>query len=59
MERQSNDRDEAGINDGDRFINSSVGNEKGNLTSNSHVRDNGLNDKNVKVEEGIKVEKAT
>ena len=55
MERQSNDRDEAGINDGDRFINSSVGNEKGNLTSNSHVRDNGLNDKNVKVEEGNKV----
>ena len=56
VEQQSNDGDGAGINDGDRFINSSVGNEKG-IMQNSHVRDNGLNDKKVKVEEGNKVEK--
>ena len=38
MEKQSNDGDGKGINDGDRFINSSVG-KKESFMSNSHVRD--------------------
>ena len=33
MEKRSNDGDGNGINDGDRFINSSVGNKEGYLTS--------------------------
>ena len=51
VEKQSNDGNEAGINDGDRLINSRVG-KKTEFTLNNHVRDNGLNLKIVKVEKG-------
>ena len=56
LEQQFNDGDGNGngVNDGDRFTNLSVGNKGGSLLSNSHVRDNRLNDKKVKVEEGNK-----
>ena len=37
MDQQSNDGDGKGINDGDRFMNSSVGNKEESLKSNSHV----------------------
>ena len=48
-EQQSNDGDEAWSNDGNRLINSSVGNKEGELMQNRHLRVNGLNDKKLKV----------
>ena len=54
MEQQSNDNDGAGIYDGIRLVNSSVGKME-ELQTSRHVRVDGLNDKKLKVEEGVKI----
>ena len=53
MEPQSNNGDG---NDGDRFVSSNVGKKK-ELLENRHLRVNGLNAKNLKVEEKLKERK--
>ena len=54
MEQQSNDGIGNGTIDGERFVDSSIGKMK-ELKTNRHVHVNGLNDKNVKIGEGIKI----